>query len=147
MVPHENSCKQVQHSRSPTVRFTSSYHYPPPYIAVASSFACFPPSPISLPTPQRQPPCRAVAAERNTLCLLQLMIMYLPGADAVPDWLHLPLPFCGGSDDYGGILFDVPRNGATLKMQIGPYREPSRSRRCCRLSPFPPGTFSISAPA
>ena len=74
-----------------------SYHYPP-YIAVASSFACFPrlyhcqrrarPRP-----PQRQPPCRArAAAERNTLCLLQLMIMYLPAADAVPDWLHLPPP-------------------------------------------------------
>ena len=63
--------------------------------------------------------------------------MYLPAADAtasLPDWLHLPLPFCGGSDDCGGILFDVPRNGATLKMQIGPYREPTR----CRLSPFSP---------
>ena len=136
------------------MRFTSSYHYPPPYIAVASSFACFPPSPISLPTPQRQPPCRAVAAERNTLCLLQLMIMYLTAADgregSPPSlWLHLPLPLCGGSDDCGGILFDVPRNGATLKMQIGPYREPSRSRRCMSAlsSPFPPGTFSISAPA
>ena len=84
-----------------------SYHYPP-YIAVASSFACFPPSPISLPTPRASAAATALAAvsggaaaERNTLCLLQLMIMYLPAADAVPDWLHLPLPFCGGLDDYG----------------------------------------------
>ena len=110
-----------------------SYHYPP-YIAVVSSFACFPPSPISLPTPrarppQRQQPCRAAAAERNTLCLLQLMIMYFPAADATASLTgctYLSHSLCGCSDDYGGILFDVPRNGATLKMQIGPYREPTQ---------------------
>ena len=87
------------------------------------------------------------ARRRNTLCLLQLMIMYLPAADAVPDWLHLPLPLCGGSDDYGGILFDVPRNGATLKMQIGPYREPTQPQPALlsALSLSPGDFFNIGS--
>ena len=39
-------------------------------------------------------------------------------------------------------MFDVPRNGATLKMQIGPYREPTQPAGAAVGSlPFPRGLF------
>ena len=101
-----------------------SHHLAPP--RVRHSFA----SPLSLPTPL---PCRARrrSAERNTLCLLQLMIMYLP-TQRRPYLSHFV-----ALENCGGILFDMPQNGSDNENANWPL-----SRTCgTLLSAALPGDF------